>query len=226
MRLSAALLCALCGFALGTGPVQSGAWLRGAGQGFVASAATYRWDASTGAQGRSFSLYAEYGWRADRTIGFDGYHDGAGGSHGMVFMRRALNPSDRRTRIALDLGIGVAAAGSRLAPIGRVTIGIGRGFATARGNGWASMDAALEWRQGAPDLIWKLDATIGLRRSEPLLLMLSAESALIGGRFSYALIPTMGYKPGPRAPTLLAGLELRSAHTRSIGLKLSLWRDF
>lgn len=201
----------------------AGPWPRGEGDGFFAASVTAR--PPEAAADRELSLYAEYGLTPQLTIGADLHGQGSGTGHLLLFARLPL-PETSGLHSAIQASAGGYRAGGHAGTMGRLTLTAGRGFTLSGIPGWWTLDAAAEWRRGLPGPVWKLDGTVGLNTQGRLKPLLQSEySKLSGQRPVWSLLPGLRIQAGP-GWYLVANAELRSAQTRTVGIRLGLWQDF
>lgn len=205
-------------------PVWAGAWLREPDTAFFSVSATFRslngvWQSENG-------LYGEYGLAPRLTLGMDISNIARVAGHALVFARVPVGPPGRRTRMALELGLGGHHIQNQWGSMLKATLSVGRGFVSRWGNGWFNVDSAIELRRPTPDPAFKLDASIGLSsggRIRPLLQFESTYAA--GNRLIWSVIPGVMID-GRNNTTWLIGLERKSAARSGLGLKFGLWRQF
>lgn len=204
-------------------PAAGGAWLEKPGQGFAAASATYRQAGSEGAY--ELSYYGAYGISPKLSLGVDLNQHADISGHALVFARLPLRKGPRY-RLAVEAGAGGNHVRGLWQMMQKTTLSYGRNFRTGATGGWLAVDAAYELRNGGREAIWKLDATLGLRRPGKPAPMLQIETSKPeGSRFSYALTPALRL-PLKAGRELVLGLEYRQAGQRSLGLELGLWQRF
>ncbi len=215
-------------FMLIASAVRAGPWPREAGAAFLASGGTYRFDFATGLPMSEATFYAEYGlpWRI--TLGFDGMQTDAGAAQALVFARVPLGREDRRLKLALGAGLGVARAGGRAdwGGMARVGIALGRDHTLGRG-GWWTIAAAVEATETNPLPLTRIDATFGLGLTPRLQGLVQVEASARDDRDAQvALIPGVIWRLGP-GTRLHLGVETRASRmTRQAGLRAGIWREF
>ncbi|MFT7595156.1 MAG: hypothetical protein ACI8R4_002482 [Paracoccaceae bacterium] len=205
-------------------PARAGAWLRDPGTGFFSVTNTMRNVAGPSAY--ETSLYADYGLWPRLSLGLDINERPGITGHAMIFARLPLGQTDRRTRFAMELGVGGSHWKGDWNRMAKSTLSIGHNFTSPWGAGWLNIDAAVEMRSLAPDPIYKLDASFGLASTHRFAPMLQLETTHIRSKpISWALTPSVVFK-GRNNLTWLVGVEVKSALQTSLGLKLGLWRQF
>lgn len=204
--------------------VRAGAWLREPGTVFSSVSTTVRY--LDGIWRPDYSLYAEYGLAPRLTLGVD-YNENPGFSgHVMMFARMPVGSTQRRTKLALELGIGGHHWQGQWAEMFKSTISLGRGFSSRWGDGWFHVDGAMEMRRPNPEPAYKLDATLGLSSGLRFRPLLQFESTYIPGTpLIWSLIPSVMID-GRDDTTWLIGVERRTAGQTSLGLRFALWRRF
>lgn len=206
------------------GPAGAGAWLRDEGAAFVSVIGTAR----RGDPDATFetSVYGEYGLTPGLTLGFDLNERPGIAGHALMFARLPLGAVGRRTKLAVEIGLGGHHWQGAWDPMYKLTLSLGRGFYSRWGFGWLALDAAYERRLGNPDPIYKLDATLGLaapRRVNPIL---QIETARIRNHpMIWAVAPGLLIE-GRKGTAWLIGIERKSVVRDTIGVKFGLWRRF
>lgn len=202
----------------------AGAWLQDKDQAFIAASSTLRKN-DVGFHFES-KLYVEYGLSDRITIGLDANENTGTAGHALLFARLPLGDPTRRTRFAVELGVGGHHRNGDWSGMYKAALAAGRGFEHRWGDGWMGLDAAVERRLGAPNLIYKLDAVIGLssgRRFRPMLKLETAKTK--GNALAWTLGPSLMID-GKKKSTWVIGLERKSAGQISTGFKLGFWRRF
>ncbi len=203
---------------------RAGAWLREQDTAFFSVSATVRYTNKTWRSENNF--YGEYGVTPRLTLGLDINEMAGIAGHALVFARLPIGPADRRTKLAVELGIGKHHVRGQWGTMLKSTLSVGRGFSSRWGNGWFNVDAALEQRRPAPDPAFKLDGAIGLSNGRRIRPFLQLESTFISGQSPiWSLTPGV-LIDGRNNTTWQIGLERRTAGQSSLGLKFGLWRRF
>ncbi len=221
------VLCGLAGFG-GVLPAAAGPWLRAEDSGFLSSTYTYR--RFEDLQEQELALYGEYGLTSWLTVGADLYGRQFVGApvdsgHGLAFARLAL-PSAGGIKSAVQLGVGGYSVEGEIGKMARMTLSTGRGFDSVLGGGWWSLDAAAEYREGLPKVVWKLDSTLGFDPSWKLKPILQFETTLPPGRdLIYSVLPGVRLQMRNNR-SLLASFEYRDAGVQTLGFRAGLWQDF
>lgn len=203
--------------------VWAGAWLQEQESGFSAVTTTAR-------KGDPYSLlenaiYVEYGLKPRITIGLDLNQKPGLSGHALVFARIPLGQATRRNRFAFEIALGAYHWQGDWNPMSKSTLSFGHSFALGERAGWLSVDAAVEHRKDAPALFYKLDATTGLsgfNRFNPILQVETTRTS--GLPLMWAITP--GVIIETKKAQWLVGIERKSVTTKTLGLKLSLWRRF
>jgi|28_taG_2_1085356.scaffolds.fasta_scaffold00011_207 hypothetical protein len=195
------------------------------GQGFASASATLR-ETKTGEWRHELSYFGEYGWSDRLTIGVDLNQSDPDSGHALLFARIPLSKQNSAVPLALAISAGGAHFRGDWGGMYRVTLSAGHGFRTEHGSGWASIDATYEYRHGADDPTWKLDATVGLNNPGRLSPMLQIETSKTSGQsLSYAIIPSLRHEISAHQEVVF-GLEYKEADQRSLGLRVALWHRF
>ncbi len=207
-------------------PASAGAWLRDKGEGFVSVTTTRR---NAAGPRDEFGLYGEFGAFEHVTAGIDIDETRGSSGHALIFARFPLGPHSGARRLALELGLGRhhsgAGAGAGTGAMARATLSWGMGF-SGPGAGWIAIQPAIEYRAGAGGPIYKLDAALGLPSRSRIRPMLQLETTYADAwGASWSLIPSL-ILSGRGGRRWVVGIEARSAASRSLGLKLSLWQEF
>lgn len=218
------LIALLLSFLLASGPALAGAWLREQNKAFTTLSVT-GFREKDGAIAYKTSLYAEWGMRPNLTLGLDAEEHRDLYGHALVFARVPVAEFEEAGRFAAEFGIGAHHRQLQAWATYKATLSWGKGFQTRVGGGWMAVDASFEYRTHEA-VIRKLDFTAGLsspRRIDPLL---QIETSYVSGRpFYWSARPSIMYRPKDGPNTWLVGLE-KNSFEESVGLKLSLWRDF
>lgn len=213
-----ALLLALCG------PAFAGAWLRDQGSVFTAAAVTAFPDQG-GAYRYKASLYSEWGFRPNLTIGLDAEEHQDLYGHALIFARIPVADFGSAGRLAAEFGAGAHHRQRRTWALYKATLSYGKGIRTGLGAGWIALDTALEYRTHDA-LIRKLDFTAGLssgRRLDPLL---QVETSYVPGRpWYWSARPALIYRPKTGRTSWIFGAERNSARDNT-GFKLALWLSY
>jgi len=224
---------------LGAPTVQAGPWARAPGEVFLSFSQNMSSSAEALATGTMemsaySSIYAELGLGRRLTLGLDlgrgDYTDEA-----ILFLRRTLTRPEARYQVALDFGYGqrrVDILGdSRLA---RVGLSFGRGFDSAAldwlpmetAGGWAGLDAVAVYDLTRDEQRWKVEATLGLRPTERLSLMLQlVAEEWPGADVSYGLNPSVVFQIR-EGTSIELGARSSFDDNPQIGLELGLWHQF
>jgi hypothetical protein len=237
MRWIFPLLLALSG--MGAPTVQAGPWARAPGEVFL----SFSQDMSSSAEALATgtmevnaysSIYAELGLGRRLTLGLDlgrgDYTDEA-----ILFLRRTLTRPDARYQVAVDIGYGerrVEVLGdSRLM---RVGLSFGRGFDAAALNwlpleltgGWIGLDAVAVYDLTRDEQRWKIEATLGLRPTERVSLMLQVIAEdWPGADVSFGLNPSVVFQIR-EGTSIELGARTSFDDNPQIGLELGLWHQF
>lgn len=210
----------------------AGAWMREKGQAFVAATATPRLSDSK-EQSVETALYGEYGLRDWLTLGIDvnqAMSFEAVGGHMLLFARLPILQSSR-VKLAVEAAAGQHMRDEQSFSMRKLTLSAGMGFAPDWGpnwgSGWLSVDLAVEDREGVPDPIMKLDATLGLPNYGKFGPMLQLETAKTGDSpVFWTVTPGLRYET-EKAGTWVIGAERKNVgQDKFWGLKIGVWRRF
>ncbi len=202
----------------------SGAWMRDPGTGFSAVSATLR--PGETAHEYETGLYGEYGLLPRLTLGLDLNQTSSLSGHALAFARIPLRTHSDRHRLSLEFGIGAAQYLGTWTPMQKMTLSYGSALPSGFGPGWVNLALAAESRGHMPDLLYKLDATLGLdgaRAVQPLLQIETARTA--ASPLLWSVTPSVRIR-GRKRQSWLIGVEFRQATRRTTGVKAALWRSF
>lgn len=196
----------------------AGAWPRGQGNHFIASALRFS-RSESGDTDTSLSYFHEYGLTDKLTVGLDLNGTPEGANKALAF---ATYPMPDRFGLKTAVGLALGTLNSQ--PAVRQVLALGRGLADP--SGWLAVDGILDvyTQTGAYD--WKAEATLGLNRSEGLKIYGQIETGKSYGQLPYARLG------GSAAIRLTEGLDLdigasTSLHNSDpVRLKLGVWRSF
>jgi len=237
MRWIFLLLLAATG--MGTLKVQAGPWARAPGEVFLSFSQNLSASAEALATGMMevsgySSIYGEVGLGRRLTLGLD-LGRGDDTDEAIVFLRRTLTRPEGRVQVALDLGYGERSADllgdSQLARIG---LSLGRGIDAAAldwlpvemTGGWVGLDAITVWDLTRNEQRWKIEATLGLRPSERVSVLLQGiAEQWPGADISYGLNPSVVFQIREGTSVEL-GLRSSFDDTPRVGLELGLWHQF
>lgn len=216
---------------------QAGAWPREDGRTFLS------FGTEIGAEGLSFaSLYGERGLPRRWTVVLDAGGDPMGGAAvAALTLRIPLEDGTGANRLALSFGGGVAVEDGRQValvpglgqarPFARVGAHWGRGIETGLGTGWVGLDALADLTipivaGDTSGSAWKLDATLGINRTDRLATILQVQtgSPLTGDtylRLQGTVVHSLGTRTRVEAGAIL-GLSGDDTHA----VKAGIWLDF
>lgn len=231
--LAASLACAA--------PVSAGPWARADGDVFISFSLSTEDTRDAVMIGdpdleAKLGLYGELGLGHGLTAGVDLSYGESGGM-GSVFLRRTLTSADAPFQAALHLGIGQRRIeGEPSETLLRLGGSIGQGFGAAEvpvpwmpfghEGGWATLDAAAFFDSEGVVRVWQTEATIGLRLSDRLSALLGVKAEdWTGSDRALTARPSVLYDLGGDT-TLQTGLVIGLANSETLGLSLSVWRDF
>ncbi len=215
----------------------AGAWPRDPGRTFLS------FGTEIGADGLAFaSLYAERGlprrWTAVLDVGGD---PTGGDAAAALTLRIPVEDGTGPNRFALSFGSGVVVEDGwqvtqiiglgQARPFARVGAHWGRGLEIGPGTGWVGLDGLVDVTipvvaDDPADHAWKLDATLGINRSDRLATVLQVQ---MGGPFvgdAYVRVQgTVVRSLGPSA-RIEAGAIVGLAGDDTRALKAGVWLDF
>lgn len=212
----------------------AGAWPREPGTVFLSFSSTL----STGARTllapmtdiRSGNqVFAEYGLTDVWTLGLDATRatgEGAPVSAGLVSLRRPVWRGSGGGIAAAELGVGVLEDGDGVQGRLRPGLSWGRGFETARGDGWLGVESSVELRLPSGDTAVKADFTAGLKPTDNWMLIAQVQTGLYPRADPIVrLAPSVVRRLGETTHAQL-GLIGSVAGDDAVGLKLALWFSF
>lgn len=206
-------------------PALSGAWLRDKGTGFYSISTTFR-DTPSGLAVETDG-YIEYGAWPRVTLGATLNETQGSTGHILGFLRLPIRTGAERAKWAAEIGLGAWHIGPDWRPMGKLTLSYGRGLSWGKqAQGWFSVDASVEHRQGKPDPTWALQTTLGqsfggkVRPMVKLGLEHIDGSPLGWSASAHILID------GPKRLTWVAGIERKRAGDTTTALSLGLWKNF
>ncbi|THD75917.1 hypothetical protein E7681_05580 [Thalassobius vesicularis] len=203
-------------FCLIGGMAQAGAWPRGKGHWFSATALDWGADGSV-----ATSFFAEYGLTDRLTVGVDGFWTTEGATV-LGFARLPVWSGPQGGKLALEAGIGTADG----KPILRPGLSYGRGIVTGWGNGWVAVDATAVVDPALGLSSWKVESTLGLAPSERWKFLMQLRSTgSIGGVQDMVLAPSAVFRLG-KSVYLQAGGAYGLTDPRDSGIKLGVWLEF
>lgn len=224
MRFALNILTFLILWAVTAQPAGAGAWLRDKGTGFLSLTTTIRH--LNGTRQAENRFYAEFGLAPRLTLGADINEITGIAGHALVFLRLPVGLNERRTRIAVELGLGTHHWQGRWGGMVKSTLSVGRGFSSRWGNGWFNVDTGMELRLPNSNPAFKLDAAIGLSSGPRIRPLLQIETTYISGDpLIWSVIPGV-LIDGRGNNTWLIGIDRKTAGQSSTGLKIGLWRRF
>jgi len=231
------LLLALAG--MGAPGVQAGPWARAPGEVFLSFSQNMSSSVEALATGRMevsaySSIYGEIGLGRRLTLGLD-LGRGEYTDEALLFLRRTLTRPEARYQVAVDLGFGLrrvdVLGDSQLA---RVGLSFGRGIdgaaldwlPTEMAGGWVSLDALAIYDLTRNEQRWKVEATLGLRQSERVSLMLQViAEQWPGSDVSFGLNPSVVFQVR-EGTSIELGARTSLDDDPQIGLELGLWHRF
>ncbi|CUH67283.1 hypothetical protein TG4357_02918 [Thalassovita gelatinovora] len=198
----------------------AGAWLRDKGTGFFSTSA-YLIDPNSG--GNHYAgIYMEYGVAARLTLGLDLGRGVSGNGKTIGFLKLPIGSLMGPHHIVLDLGFGEIAGN----PTFRPGLSYGRGFSGRLGDGWVSLETAIELNLRDKTSDYKADLTIGLNRDDRHKLMLQFQSGkAVGDPPFLRMVPSVTRSIG-KDWLLELGVTQEVIGGNASGLKISLWRYF
>ncbi|WP_323784845.1 hypothetical protein [Thalassovita sp.] len=213
------ILLAIC-FGLIPVIAPAGAWLREQGTGFFSSS-VYLIDPNSG--GNHYAgLYLEYGVAPRLTLGLDLGRGVSGNTKTIGFLKFPIGSTQGPHHVALDLGFGEIAGN----PTFRPGLSYGRGFSSRFGDGWISLETAIELNLRDETSDFKADLTFGLNRDDRHKIMLQLQSGkAVGDPPFLRLVPSVTRAIG-NGWLLELGVTQEVIGGTASGLKFSLWRDF
>lgn len=219
-RLVALLFVCCC-----AGQADAGAWLRDKGASFNSTSFT-----STHSLDTTSQTYLEYGLTSKTTIiadiGFLRPRYGPHGGYATLSIRRALGPTDRKSKWTYDVGIGANWAGDVVLPHIRTGLSWGRGIEITEKTGWIAVDAAVVWDLTYALHLGKIDTTVGINFTETTAGMVQLYSGYLNGDTFGTFAPSLVLSPKFTKFRIQIGTESEIGNLRNSAVKIGLWRDF
>jgi len=205
-------------------PVWPGAWLREKDSAFTAASVTAFKDPD-GLYDYKSALYAEWGYKPNLTIGLDFEENRDLFGHALLFARVPVADFGNWGRFAAELGAGAHHRHRKAWALYKVGLSYGKGFRTGWGNGWLSVDAALEYRTHEA-VYRKLDLTAGLSADRLLNPLLQIETAYTPDQpLFWRVRPSVMIRTRDSKATWVLGLE-RNYARKDTGIKIAIWNEF
>ncbi|MCB1342332.1 MAG: hypothetical protein KDK24_14950 [Pseudooceanicola sp.] len=204
---------------IAAGPAGAGAFMEDPGASFLASSGTYRWNGAGAAQ--EVSVYATRGLKR-LTLGADVNLTVGASGHALVFARLPVLRRVPKGVFAAEIGVGGAYSDGDWAPMVRLTLGHGRGWA----RGWYDVLATAEYQSGQPEIGWKLEGTLGLNGKARIQPMVQAGIGRgVNGVREWRVSAHLRLA-GKNGRTWVLGVERKDAGTATTAITLALWRRF
>ena len=223
MRHLARILLLSC--MLTPGGATAGPWLQEQGSGFASFSLS-----ATRTEQHGLSAYFEYGATVDTTIGIDidMYRDALDTStgYGTLFLRRAIGSTEGPSRLAYELGLGVARKDGQTTPTAKTALTWGRGITLQGRSGWVTVDGALHWDLRTSDTTVKVDGTFGVNLSDVMAAMLQVNYAHMQGDSHGKVEPSIVLRPGAGDFRIKIGAQASFDDLSETALTLGLWHDF
>ncbi|WP_281995365.1 hypothetical protein [Ruegeria faecimaris] len=205
-------------------PAWSGAWLREKDAAFTAASLTAFRLPEDGYDYKT-SLYAEWGYSQNLTVGFDFEQNQDLYGHALIFARVPVADLGQWGRFAAEFGAGAYHKHERAWAQYKVTLSYGKGFQSALGSGWIAIDAAIENRTH-DNIYRKLDLTTGLSSDRLINPLIQIETAYRSGHSIYwKARPSVMIRTKDSSTTWVLGVERNDAR-KNTGIKLALWNEF
>lgn len=221
------LIVALCVCQFAATASWAGPWLREKGTAFT----SFSFSASMDLDARSTG-YFEFGLTPTSTVGVDlGFsrnHSGAKLGYGTMFLRRALGPTDRTSKLAYEVGIGGTYGGPKRDMIPHFKTGLswGRGIELRGKSGWVTIDSGVLWNLNDYNHVTKVDTTIGMNFTDfttgIVQLNIANQSNDTFGFFE----PSIVFSPQNYDVKVQIGLSAPLDDPKKTSLKLGLWHEF
>lgn len=204
---------------------QAGPWLREKGKGFYAGSGNV-----TQAKDSSGSVYAEYGFRENITIGIDVFYGidrtlQQSGS-GTLFARFPLSAPDATHKWAMHVGLGARSQNMTIAPALEAGLSWGRGIKVAENYGWAVIDSSINIPGSSLQTRIKLDGTVGLGFNDHVKGILQIFTTYQDEELFAKVAPSVLIIPGKSSYTFQIGAEIPTIGGGDTSLKIGVWRDF
>ena len=220
----------ICAVLLFLFPVQAlaGAWSREPGSTFLSFSTTITSPVDNFGDdlAGTSSIYAERGMRRDLTFGIDAQMIDINSYSALVFIRRPVARALDPHRFAILAGAGVAVSGNETETILRLGAAWGRGISVRSLDGWAALDASVDYMNAQSDIAIKTDLTLGVKPNPKTKLMLQFQAGDYPGSDPYLRVaPSVAYQID-QARHLEFGLQVGLKNDDRVGVKLGTWLEF
>lgn len=206
-------------------PGWPGAWLRDKDTGFLSVASTFR-DTASGLAVET-DLYAEYGAWPKVTLGAAVNEVQGQTGHVLAFARFPIRTRSDKAKWAVEIGLGAWHQGPEWQPMGKLTLSYGRGLSWGKtAQGWLSIDASAEHRQGKPEPTFALNTTLGQSLGGKVRPMVKLGAEHISGQPLGWSASANLLIDGPKRMTWVVGVERKRSGEPTTALSLGFWRNF
>ena len=172
------------------------------------------------------SIYLERGMRRDLTFGLDARMNFQGDYSALVFLRRPIGIKKQGHRLALLVGLGADLNGSDLDPLLRLGAAWGKGVSTGLGNGWASIDATLDYQSAQNDVAIKTDFTFGLKPNDRNKFIFQLQAGDYPGSDPYLRFAPSYVRQIGEGRHIELEAQMGLIGDDRLGLKLGTWLEF
>lgn len=206
----------------------AGPWPRGEGKMFVSTSTSFSWpvDAIGADQWQYTSIYLERGMKRQLTFGVDAGLNGEGNYAGFAFVRAPILKRFDPQLFAVRIGLGMTGSSESSEALAMFGAAWGRGFESRFGGGWATVDFQAHYLTAAGDLILKTDATLGIKPTEQLKLILQLQAGAYPGNEPFMrLAPSVAWQFA-KGRHLEVGGQVGLLNDDRIGLKVGTWLEF
>lgn len=221
------LLFSCVAWALATAIASAGPWPREAGATFLSfSTLVTSPSDSIGDDVQTFtSIYYERGMQRQLTFGLDAGFNDEWDYSVLAFVKAPIMQSADPHKFAVRFGLGTIDGPTQdyTAMAGAYW---GRGFESGFGPGWASLDLQARYRFDAGDTVLKADATLGVKPSDRLKLILQVQTGDYPGSEPFIrLAPSVVWSIGEGRHIEFGG-QIGVLNDDRVGLKLGTWFEF
>lgn len=206
----------------------AGPWMRAKGVSFLSTSTETLMQSATTQQPYT-AVYYEYGLTQRLTVGVDAGFRNKNDWSGALFVTTPLWQTPKGNRVAVEFAVGYVVDAQGRSAVIRPALEWGYGFSTKWGTGWTSTRASYAKRIGAGVDVIKAEATVGLRPTTRMTLMIQAsvEALTTGtstGRTTYKLGPSVAWQ-------FKSGVHLTAAlshqlQSKNLAITFGVWQEF
>ncbi len=197
----------------------AGPWPREEGKGFLSISADL--DAEDG-KDNFLSFYLEYGLSRDRTFGIDRRESGDEIAKTIAFLRYPVGATDRRLKLAYEIGLGILDNDAALRP----GVSVGRGFEMAQRSGWWTWDTRALLVEDTNMTLAESDITFGLQTNASSKLILQVQTGVPRKSDAYVkLAPSLAIQSSEGRHYTI-GVTAGVVENNEVKVNFGLWQEF